>query len=662
VSERDKGRWEIVGRSGVVGAHAALMHTNQILFFTRPEEPANHRISAEPNPSGFLNDGDDAATKRPDLALSAIFPLVGDEQYRPQPRRVVHNPFCAGHAQLPDGRLVIVGGDKRANSGRDPEGDFQPAPLDTRFGLQSLRVFTPEGASAGEWETIGEISDARWYPTCTILADGRIFVLSGSIDDQDIVPNLNPTCELLPPMAGGPQFMPFLIEAWPYHSYPFVYVLPSGELYVFARCTGHYLRLGRDAHGMERFEIRTGAALSTGVRPPAHEPSKHYPNNAAAVLLPLRPEKNHKAEVMIFGGSGTNLYSHWIDHSHHNPASSDVWRMAVEPADKDWRPAAAMPHPRVMPDAVLLPDGKVLVVNGAARGYAGGSAATGPAVEWDAVMHADLYDPVANSWKTLAVAGCERLYHSSALLLPDATVLVAGNDHRESIDRYAPDDAPPANPAKTKRRTRLSELAKLSSEKAARYWANTFEFRVEIFTPPYLCSGKVRPEIRSAPSSARYGSDFTIELGNLADLDGAKICCVLLHPGSTTHCNNMSQRHVGLEMVSQDAAAGTLTLRAPPGGGVAPPGWYMLFVLHDGVPSIAKFVRLLLDPGGARPDPRVADAGLALCCGRIAACWRIVAAPSTPGPTCPPRATMCRSSRRGWTAAWGALPGCSTAA
>jgi hypothetical protein len=41
------------------------------------------------------------------------------------------------------------------------------------------------------------------------------------------------------------------------------------------------------------------------------------------------------------------------------------------------------------------------------------------------------------------------------------------------------------------------------------------------------------------------------------------------------------------------AETGGLTVSAPASGAVAPPGWYMLFLIDDaGVPSVAKWIRI----------------------------------------------------------------------
>ena len=47
--------------------------------------------------------------------------------------------------------------------------------------------------------------------------------------------------------------------------------------------------------------------------------------------------------------------------------------------------------------------------------------------------------------------------------------------------------------------------------------------------------------------------------------------------------------------------AGGIDLAAPPSPGVAPPGYYMLFVRHKGVPSVASWVQLAADAPDASP-------------------------------------------------------------
>jgi hypothetical protein len=82
---------------------------------------------------------------------------------------------------------------------------------------------------------------------------------------------------------------------------------------------------------------------------------------------------------------------------------------------------------------------------------------------------------------------------------------------------------------------------------------------------------------------------------------------VLMAPGAVTHANDMSQRHVPLAVTA--SGAGTLTVNAPASAELAPPTYYMLFVLNDaGVPSVAKFIRLKLGRDNPPPDTLINSA------------------------------------------------------
>jgi hypothetical protein len=109
---------------------------------------------------------------------------------------------------------------------------------------------------------------------------------------------------------------------------------------------------------------------------------------------------------------------------------------------------------------------------------------------------------------------------------------------------------------------------------------------MEVFSPAYLSRGP-RPVITNAPANVAYGADFDIASPDADDIDSV----VFLRPCSMTQHTDAGQRVVRLEIRSRDP--GTLTLGAPANGNVAPPGYYMLFIVSaTGVPSQAHFVRI----------------------------------------------------------------------
>jgi hypothetical protein len=203
-----------------------------VLFFARPEQVAHARSTLD---NGLPGD-QDAEPQDRDLTLSTIIDLTGSLKFKPRPLTIEHNPFCAGFTFLPDGCLLVAGGDKKSDK-------YDRVPPGVREGRNSLRLFVPRGGATGtgEWQSIGRISDARWYPTCTLLPDGRVFLVGGYLDDMTVANNQNPTCETIPARAAGPQYLSLLVDAWPYDAYPFIYTLPSGEMFLFAKDRAHFL-------------------------------------------------------------------------------------------------------------------------------------------------------------------------------------------------------------------------------------------------------------------------------------------------------------------------------------------------------------------------------------------------------------------------------------
>ena len=96
----------------------------------------------------------------------------------------------------------------------------------------------------------------------------------------------------------------------------------------------------------------------------------------------------------------------------------------------------------------------------------------------------------------------------------------------------------------------------------------------------------MRPAITSVTPAFGYGATFQVQTPDASDIRSV----VLVRPGAPTHAFDMDQRLVELSFT---AGAGVLSVTAPPNGNIAPPGYYMLFILNStGVPSVATFVQL----------------------------------------------------------------------
>jgi hypothetical protein len=207
-----------------------------------------------------------------------------------------------------------------------------------------------------------------------------------------------------------------------------------------------------------------------------------------------------------------------------------------------------MSEPRIEMNATLLPNGKVLALGGSLNDEDTSTAS----------YNADLYDPATSTFSSAGKNAYPRLYHSVSLLLSDGTVWFAGGN-------------PTPGPT-------------------------SYEAHMEIYQPAYLFNADgtlaKRPTISSAPRSIFYGSPFTVQTPNAASIASV----VLMRDGAVTHAFDMDQRMVGMSFT---AGSGSLTVTAPPNGNIAPPGYYMLFLLNrSGVPSVATFVHLGSSPSG----------------------------------------------------------------
>jgi hypothetical protein len=252
----------------------------------------------------------------------------------------------------------------------------------------------------------------------------------------------------------------------------------------------------------------------------------------SSVLFPLTPANGYKPEVIIFGGG--------------SPATTTTEIIDLSVATPSWSYGPPMTQPRIEMNATMLPNGKIIALGGSLNDEDTTTAS----------LNADLYNTSTNTMSSAGANSYARLYHSVSLLLPDGTVWFAGG-----------------NPAR-----------------------GTYEPHMEIYSPAYLYNSDgslaTRPSITSVPSGAiNYGAAFQVQM---PDADAATISSVvLMRAGAVTHAFDMEQRLVGLSY-TYTPGSGVLNVTAPPNGNIAPPGYYLLFVLNSsGVPSIAQFVQIL---------------------------------------------------------------------
>ncbi len=429
-------------------------------------------------------------------ARAVVWDPVSGGQRRVDPPS---NIWCAGQTLLADGRVMIAGGNLA----------YEKPGVHTFKGLDEIWLFDPRDES---WTRGPDMLRGRWYPTTTRMADGRVLITAGWDETGRIspYPARNQDVEVYTPAPDGrgPGTVARVATKDMVY-YPHWFVLPDSRLLMVS--PRNYESAILDP-ATWRFTDIPDAAVS-----------REY-GYGSATLLPGGP--NGSWRVMLMGGSDARSAS-GVNGS---TASTEVFDAATPSAG--WSPRAPLTEPRRNVNTVILPDGDLLAVGGNGSGASGS-----PRFE------TLLYDPSANRFTRMASQSQPRGYHSTALLLPDARVMSAGDDTAAGGGPY-------------------TDLA-------------------EIYSPPYLFRGP-RPTIAGAPSAIGWGDGFTIRAS------GDAVRAVLIAPGSTTHANDMNQRHVELAVTR---TAGGLTATAPPSAGVAPPGPYMLFVLNgDGVPSVARWV------------------------------------------------------------------------
>lgn len=261
----------------------------------------------------------------------------------------------------------------------------------------------------------------------------------------------------------------------------------------------------------------------------ASTPGQWNREYGTSVLLPLTPENGYNPTVMIMGGF-------------REAPTATTELIDLGQPNPEWVWGPDMVAPRVRMQATLLPDGKVLTLGGASV----------DAEETFATLPAEIYDPATNTFSPAGTLSYPHLDHSVALLLPDATVWVTGSQYEIPL----------------------------------------FEQHMEVYSPPYLFDANgdlaVRPIIDDAPADISYGNRFEVE----TDEDFEIASVVLHHTGAVTHSFDTDQRHVGLEFRTS-ATPGVLEVEAPANANLAPPGYYMLFLVNtEGVPSVATFVQL----------------------------------------------------------------------
>jgi hypothetical protein len=458
----------------------------------------------------LLNDGkvlfwsyDPAHYYDPDVSNLGVSYLWDPATRSGRPLKAPENIWCGGQTILADGRVFIAGGNLRFPDPDAPEG---------RRGYQgdaSTYIYDPPSAT---FIRQMEMMRGRWYPTVTQLADNSAIITSGW--DETGSEQVNPLVERFVPSAdrGGVGRIGIISIKGLAGLYPFQYLLPSGAM----------LQAGPERDNSWQLDPVTWTW--------ARLPDMQYDHigNANGITYTDASVSPARQIVTIAGNRRGAPNNEWLDG--YRPGAG-------------WRDYPRWNRQRHNANTVILPDGALLTVGG----NAGSDNYDGTLFSTE--LYSRPASDLSGSWTEVAPHSLAAAYHSSAILLPDATVLLSEDD-----------------------RTKTVEAAE--------------QHKVQVYSPPYLFRGP-RPTLE-APAVLARGTPFQVRAGAAPGRTIAS--AVLIAPAAVTHGNDMHQRFVRLPVTVNGAG---ILATVPVSRALVPPGYYMLFVIDsEGVPSAAQFVHV----------------------------------------------------------------------
>jgi hypothetical protein len=398
--------------------------------------------------------------------------------------------FCSGMAELPDGRVLVVGGYGGLTTGN--------------LGIVDTSIFDP---ATSTWTRVANMHSPRWYPDLTELPDGTYVAISGNSTNSTTWAD---TPEVYDPTANTWTVLSKVNTSQIHEEeYPFSYLAPNGEVFTIGPSEDESFFLN------VQNQTWTQVGGASGVV------------NGSSVMY--RP-----GQILYSGGTASQ--------NSNSPANATAATIDLTAQTPTWQRTSPMLNARVYHTLTTLADGTVLAVGGEPTwGQTGSTEVSG------GILQSEIWDPNTGAWSPATPIATTRGYHSTAILMPDGTVLLSGSGH--------------ADPG-------------LAGQDSA-----------QIYSPPYLFKG-ARPTITSAPADTTYGSTVDVSTPDAASIGAVNLVSL----GADTHQSDMDQHFVPLSFTQ---TSGGLNVQIPSSAATAPPGNYMLFIVNSaGVPSVASFVHI----------------------------------------------------------------------
>ncbi|KAJ9536460.1 hypothetical protein OSB04_un000368 [Centaurea solstitialis] len=411
-----------------------------------------------------------------------------------------------------------------------------------------VRVYRP--CDKCDWEEIPfGLIQRRWYATSHILPDGRQIIIGGRRQfNYEFYPKRSQFEKL--------QNLPFLVQTYDHeienNLYPFVFLHTDGNLFIFANNRAILL------------DYTTNQVLKTYPNVPGGDP-RNYPSTGSAVLLPLKIVHGivDVVEVLVCGGApkGANFNAKI---GKFDRALDTCGRIKISDPNPEWV-METMPMGRVMSDILLLPNRDVLLINGGSSGTAGWESGRDPVLQ-PVIYKPD--NPTGSRFEVQNPSTIPRMYHSTAVLVRDGRVLVSGSNPHECYNF-----------------TNVLYPTELS---------------LEAFSPSYLDPTLYahRPKILSPITRFQYGKRVMIQFTVQSLLDLNLVSVTMVAPSFNTHSFSMNQRLLVLESSNVSKVVGGLKyeveVTAPASGKIAPAGYYLVFVVHENIPSEGVWIHVAI--------------------------------------------------------------------
>ena len=436
-----------------------------------------------------------------------------------------HDMFCPGMAFDVDGRMLISGGET----------------------ADKVSIFD---ASKNSWTSVAPMKIPRGYQGSVTLANGDIFIVGGSwgpvgIDFGDrFGETYDPKTNQWTLLRGIQSEQIQTTEDWEkdYRADNHVWLMGWRNNSVF------HAGPAKQMHWIT--PTGPGAVQNSSKRGvPEQNPMIHDRMCGVAAMYDAVEGK-----ILAAGGAPSYNYRDGDGYIRGEKATTNAYIITLDQpsgeVDVQIAGDGGMHFPRSFAHAVILPNGETLVV--------GGQEEPRVFTESTPQLTPEIYSPTTNSWTKVAPNTVPRVYHSFALLLRDATVLVGGGGLTNQL---------PVN-----------------------------HFDAQIYIPQYLLTKNgeraKQPIIKDTSEVSVFpGSNFTIAT------DGEVASASLVRYGGATHSLNNDQRRMPLKLHQDSGEPFRYFASIPEDGGVAIPGYYMLFVMDArGVPSEAKNVQILVAP------------------------------------------------------------------